>query len=533
MENKILTADILVAGAILILSIGLGAGLLVPGVVGLFHDDAIYVATAKGIVERGRYLMPFLPGEVPHCKYPPLFPLLLAGVWYVFPDFPENVLYFEILSLLLCGLSLSLAYFLLVSRGYVSRVNAVLGLLLVLTSHLYLYYGSVAMSEMLFSCLLIASLYYFDSLSAAPGKGSLQKFFTCGVLLGLACLTRSAGIFFLPAFILALIRSRARLICFIFGVVLTYGPWILWSGHARKSVQNPEELAYYLGYLSWIDTLFGIFHRVAIYNFTETIFIFPLAFFESFSWFFEDKSGAWLVVLLAGLLGIAGWSSTFKTKRFVTLAPLSYLVLVNLWPGQPIRMIVPLLPILIPICLEGTGTIIQKLKYNSYLQLGVRAFLGFAILANILKLGDYRTLVGETKIPYLEIPKTGEEVTWADYQIMLNWISDHASSSDIIASTIDPIVYLYTGRRSVMPALLEPGRWIYNSGEPPYGTDQEILAHLDKVEASYVMLVPLPADASQWVLTRQFEAISKDHPDKIQKVFQGVDARYVVYRYFR
>ncbi|MFW5905123.1 MAG: hypothetical protein ACOCUZ_02790, partial [bacterium] len=42
-------------------------------------DNAGYLGLAYSLLERGAYLDLYLPGEPIHTKYPPGFPLLLAG----------------------------------------------------------------------------------------------------------------------------------------------------------------------------------------------------------------------------------------------------------------------------------------------------------------------------------------------------------------------------------------------------------------------------------------------------------------------
>src|SRR5262249_27500745 len=49
-------------------------------VCGEYHDDAIYVTTAKALAEGEGYRQTFLPGAPPQTKYPPLYPALLAGL---------------------------------------------------------------------------------------------------------------------------------------------------------------------------------------------------------------------------------------------------------------------------------------------------------------------------------------------------------------------------------------------------------------------------------------------------------------------
>src|SRR5688572_12685659 len=58
---------------------------------GSFHDDAIYVSTAKALAEGRGYDLINLPGAPPQTKYPILYPLLLALVWKVWPQFPGNL----------------------------------------------------------------------------------------------------------------------------------------------------------------------------------------------------------------------------------------------------------------------------------------------------------------------------------------------------------------------------------------------------------------------------------------------------------
>ena len=58
---------------------------------GHLHDDAIYFVSAKSIAEGHGYRILSLPGEPYQTKYPPLFPMLLALVWKVRPDFPGNL----------------------------------------------------------------------------------------------------------------------------------------------------------------------------------------------------------------------------------------------------------------------------------------------------------------------------------------------------------------------------------------------------------------------------------------------------------
>src|SRR5215470_16087917 len=58
---------------------------------GHLHDDSIYFVAAKSLAEGLGYHISSLPAEPFETKYPPLWPLVLAGVWKLNPRFPENL----------------------------------------------------------------------------------------------------------------------------------------------------------------------------------------------------------------------------------------------------------------------------------------------------------------------------------------------------------------------------------------------------------------------------------------------------------
>jgi hypothetical protein len=75
--------------AVLALAITAGGAVrMVPGVVGVFHDDAIYTLTAKALAEGEGYRLINLPDAPPQTKYPILYPAILATVWRAAPLSP-------------------------------------------------------------------------------------------------------------------------------------------------------------------------------------------------------------------------------------------------------------------------------------------------------------------------------------------------------------------------------------------------------------------------------------------------------------
>ena len=77
----------------------LGSWRLVPRVSGVFHDDAIYVATAKALADGQGYRLINLPDAPHQTKFPILYPALLAAIWKIWPAFPANLLAMQLVSL--------------------------------------------------------------------------------------------------------------------------------------------------------------------------------------------------------------------------------------------------------------------------------------------------------------------------------------------------------------------------------------------------------------------------------------------------
>src|SRR4051794_11358107 len=60
-------------------------------VLGLFHDDGIYVVVAKSMSDGDGYHIVSLPSSPPQTKYPFLYSFLLSSVWKMNSKFPENI----------------------------------------------------------------------------------------------------------------------------------------------------------------------------------------------------------------------------------------------------------------------------------------------------------------------------------------------------------------------------------------------------------------------------------------------------------
>ena len=60
-------------------------------IIGTYHDDRVYVGTAKSLSEGTGYRLISLPGSPPQTKYPILYSYIHSWVWPVSPAFPGNI----------------------------------------------------------------------------------------------------------------------------------------------------------------------------------------------------------------------------------------------------------------------------------------------------------------------------------------------------------------------------------------------------------------------------------------------------------
>jgi 4-amino-4-deoxy-L-arabinose transferase-like glycosyltransferase len=166
-------------------------------------------------------------GFFPLFKRPPLYPLMLANVLWLFGEDPQAIAVVQhALGLLIVGLTFMLGFMLAGTLG-----GSVAGLLSALSSPLILT-EHYLMSETLYALLLVASVIVFI---VAEKQGSIGLALVTGALLGLAALTRPIAQMIVPLLALWLLwryrhhQSKAAKLavglCVAFVLVVT--PWMV------------------------------------------------------------------------------------------------------------------------------------------------------------------------------------------------------------------------------------------------------------------------------------------------------------------
>jgi 4-amino-4-deoxy-L-arabinose transferase-like glycosyltransferase len=180
-----------------------------------------YVALGISLLTRGTFSL----AGVPSCDAPPLFPMWIAGLFWLFGQKP--------LVVLLCNVFLSAAtgwlFFVLARR----RLGARTGLLFLALWAVYpysIYYCGWTYRETLFGFLTAAML---DALDRWYETGSLRRAGWAGALGALLALTNPSCLLFVGAAPLGLwLVKRTPSVwraaaCFYAVVALLYSPWVI------------------------------------------------------------------------------------------------------------------------------------------------------------------------------------------------------------------------------------------------------------------------------------------------------------------
>jgi hypothetical protein len=194
--------------ALAVLLMAAGSAQMVVGVGGIYHDDGVYISTAKALAEGQGYRLINLPDAPVQTKYPLLYPVLLALIWKLWPAFPDNLLAMQWLTLLLGAVTVGLAYLYMVRGKYFSPGVGVAATLCCITAPFFLFFCTMALSEIPFALLMILAMWGLDKALALPTGGRSAQL-VLGCLLALPFLTRPIGIVFAPVG-LALLSAFVR-----------------------------------------------------------------------------------------------------------------------------------------------------------------------------------------------------------------------------------------------------------------------------------------------------------------------------------
>jgi hypothetical protein len=401
--------------------------------VGLFHDDGIYLITARALAEGRGYVIDSLPAAIPQTKYPVLFPALLAALWKLDGAFPGNLALLKALPLL-CGIMwLGLTWWLL--RRWEVRGEIALGSVVLTGACGFVVFLSTSLlSETLFALCAAIAVGCFAEYERSSGG----KWLAGAAAAALAAYhTRSIGVALLAAGLLMLLIRRRWKHAAVYAVGVLAGilPWMIWQRSQKVADAYLSSANYYADY----NILFNFAGleklRIAAWN----LLLLP----ASAGTLTGIAELAWLGFPLLFLV-LRGWRRAMRGKNGFLAIELFLgltLAIVVVWAWVPGRFLAPLLPWIAWLAWEGWP---ERWKRWA----GVLAF----VVAGWMIAGNWRSTVraAETAawIPWDWNARAGSEY-WTAMRAQAAWLRANVQPGEVVAGNLDPTLHLLSGMKCV------------------------------------------------------------------------------------
>ncbi|MFC1660165.1 hypothetical protein ACFL3S_01690 [Gemmatimonadota bacterium] len=440
---------------ILLFALGMAVWELFPP--GVWHDDGVYVMLGRSLAtgEGLRYVG--VSGAPLAGKFPPLFPLLLAGVWAAYPAFPENAVYLTGLNIVLLSLAGG-AFSLFLRRGLGLPGLLALGIsfLAWLSADLWRV-ALVPLSEPLFLGTMILALWAGARMEGREGTGGILLFLLAG---GAVFYARTLGIALLLAGVVALFvkNRRTAAVWTLVGTAALILPWALWCRAASATVPEPfqDTLGSYSGW--WMRQ--ALQEPGAFLAFLPSNLLLLLR--QSLTLLLPgvEGPGRWVGIIMVPLVLLGLWEMGRRCLTLPLTLALSFVVLL-LWPFQDIRLSVPFQPFLILGGILGFRSLLGRVQSRSWVWRGGLA-IAVVWVALLTAVSGRRLLEGWPGGPYRARAAALEKAVRA---------VDEKTPSDAVvgAPELWSGIHLFTGRTVIPSARFFP---MAQDG-PSWGTEEE------------------------------------------------------------
>ena len=474
--------------------------------IGTFHDDGVYLVTAKALATGQGYRIVSLPGLPAQTKYPILFPWLLSLVWRADSTFPQNLPWLRIVPFAAGIAWLGLSWR-AVRRAGAAPAMAAAAIALTAASPWTIFLSTTLLSETLFAALVAGGLLVLQRLEGNAARRSTA--FAAGALMGVAFLTRTAAIAPAAAGLLALaIRKRWQSAAYYgFGLLIVAAPWIWWSSnHAADPIVDPFYSA--ANYASWnIVFNYEWVDKLAVLGVNLLWAIQPGQYWGLAA----GTTPAWIVAVLFVPLIVRGlW---IERRSSLALACILYTALVLAWAFPPVRFLVPILPFLVWFAFVGAGPLKQAVLVASIVLTVTSSMAAW-------RQAQATSVRGGTWFD------AGGVDDWRAIDGLCAWIGTNTPKNAVLIATHDPTFYLFTGRTALRPNSMNPLMDYYNVGGRPVDNEAEAEAfrqRILRISADYVVVTPRDT-------MDPIDRLSARYPGSLTIVEGSVESKHAIYQ---
>ncbi len=428
------------AALVMVGALALASGIAVVDarLVGVVHDDAMYVILARSLASGEGYRYLNLPGAPAATHFPPGYPALLAMVSWIAPAFPASLVVFKALNAVFLAAAAVLLVRFAQARAVGARWAIALGAVSAISVPL-LVLGSMVLSEPFFLAVLLLLLPTLESLAERPA--SARRALLLGVAIGLCTLVRSHGIVLMPAVAMVLgRRGRWRDAALVSGAAAaTLLPWQVWSAVHSGTLPAPL-LGNYDTYTSW--WVRGV-RLSGIGMVGDTLARTVPEVLEMLGVLFSPlrATGARTATVMAlGALAAAGAWSVRRRMPVTLLFVAGYACIVLVWPFNPSRFVWGVWPLLLLLVTAGAHAAAARPSR-------------FAWPARAALLAAFAWIT----VGYAGYEARGIRGSWWSSIARVNsqriapaiaWTMENTAPGDVIAAEDEGAIFLYTGRRT-------------------------------------------------------------------------------------
>jgi hypothetical protein len=522
--------------------------MLDPQTFGAYGDDAVYVTTAKALATGQGYRISSLPYEPSQTLYPPLYPFLLSLIWRTYPTFPENLTAMMLLSVLATVSFLALSYRYLVKQVYATEYQALIVIALAAINWRTMFWSNLVLSDILCAMITVGAMYLAENYEAEE-RSSWKKGILVGVIMGLAFLTRTSAITLIiavAAYYIVRRRWRRVLLPTATAGVFVIG-WAVWSSFNRSPFSGANS-DFYAGYvrcfsesITYLQALNDTSRLMTVAGVLGTNFAIlgiasvPVACLGLgygiprivfFSLIFVT-----IALIVGGCLRQAG-----NRVRFLHIYLIFYLALYMLLPGSAYdRYLIPIVPFLLVFFVTEFDVVMKairdRLKSNGKAAGKIGAALAGAVILVSMCLALFSNgaamykLLGSASFRKVAGPAP-------EYAAPIDWIISHTNPSDLLVCTLDPMYYLYTGRKATASySLIRINTVPYQSRRPSFDEQtEEFLRITRENNGGYLVLSSSDLKYESEAPEESIETFVEQSPQMFSRVFRTEDGRSAIYR---
>lgn len=454
--------------------------------VGVFHDDGVYALLARAIASGDGFHYTQLPGAPAATHYPPLYPLVLAALWRIAPDFPHNLTTLLGLNSLCVGAAaVGWWRFASVRLAWSSAAAGGAALFATLASPTLALSGAL-LSESLFLALLWPALL----LCEVEADGAHRRPpWRAGLAIGALMLVRTHALALLVGLLIVLgWHRRWRDVAWVGAVALAVQlPWLVWAHAASPHVTAPLDGAYG-SYLGWFRT--GLMEGGAPFllataraNAAECWLLLQ----DRLALGLPDSLHLVAVVIAVAAVVLGGVSMAHRAR--VTVAFLvTYVAILLAWPYAPWRFLWAVWPLVMLFAFEG-------IRWG-YMAAG-RWRVVPAFAAALPALAFVRT---ELHAYATRGWRTPARQASAQIAPALAWVRINTAATDVLLGEGEPVLSLYAARKAAPPMSFTAREYL----APPDASEgsARLRAMLVAVPARYVLsLLPATQQAARALAT--------------------------------